>query len=172
MKKLKDFIYDQNDIIIALLVLVGAALIIIWRMNAIMEYPQQLFTAANNSTSQQGETGDTKQPDQNITADSQDGKDNNSQGKGQTDDGAGTNNQTVPLWSNGVLSKDVEVNVQGTNASDAVNCLVTAGLFEDYAEYEKTCKSAGLDHEKVSAGLFTFKKGYTKEDVAGEINWG
>ena len=42
MKSLKDFIYDKNDIIIALVILILAALLIVWRMDAIMEYPQTL----------------------------------------------------------------------------------------------------------------------------------
>ena len=33
MKKFKDFLYDKNDILIALLILIVAALIITWRMN-------------------------------------------------------------------------------------------------------------------------------------------
>ena len=43
MKKFKDFIYDKNDIIIAVLILVAAALIICWRVNVILEYPKQLL---------------------------------------------------------------------------------------------------------------------------------
>ena len=31
MKKFKDFLYDKNDILIALLILIVAALIITWR---------------------------------------------------------------------------------------------------------------------------------------------
>ena len=44
MKKFKDFLYDKNDILIALLILVAAALLIIWRMEAIMEYPKTLLS--------------------------------------------------------------------------------------------------------------------------------
>ena len=43
MKKFKDFIYDKNDIIIAVLILAVAALIIFWRLNVILEYPKQLL---------------------------------------------------------------------------------------------------------------------------------
>ncbi len=39
MKGLKDFIYDKNDILIALVILILAALLIIWRMDVIMAYP-------------------------------------------------------------------------------------------------------------------------------------
>ena len=42
MKGLKDFFYDKNDIIIALAILMIAALLIVWRMEVIMDYPETL----------------------------------------------------------------------------------------------------------------------------------
>ncbi|MBQ1958799.1 MAG: hypothetical protein II354_00095, partial [Firmicutes bacterium] len=75
-------------------------------------------------------------------------------------------------WDGGVLTEDVEVEVEGASASAAVKCLVNAGLFEDYAEYQKICEEEGMNHEKVSAGTFTFKKGTTKVQIAKKINWG
>lgn len=41
MEKLKDFFYNKNDVIIALLILACAAAIIYFRIRAIMAYPQQ-----------------------------------------------------------------------------------------------------------------------------------
>ena len=41
MEKLKDFFYNKNDVIIALLILACAAAIIYFRGRAIMAYPQQ-----------------------------------------------------------------------------------------------------------------------------------
>ena len=43
MKKFKDFLYDKNDILIAVLILVVAASIIAWRMDVILQYPKQLI---------------------------------------------------------------------------------------------------------------------------------
>ena len=42
MKRLKDFFYDKNDILIALAILVLAAALIIWRMEVIMAYPKTM----------------------------------------------------------------------------------------------------------------------------------
>ena len=42
MKKFQDFFYDKNDIIIALLILLFAGLLIMWRIDVIMDYPQTL----------------------------------------------------------------------------------------------------------------------------------
>jgi len=170
MEKLKDFIYDKNDILVALLVLVLAALLIWWRMDVIMEYPEKLFS-----------DGDT-QIDIDVSGDSQDGEGDLSGDESQTgSDGEGTPSDdgssdipAVPsdaLWQGGVLTRDVEVDVYGNSAMAAVQCLVDAGLFDDYEEYKTICDIAGMNHEKVSAGSLLFEKGITKEEVARKINW-
>jgi len=42
MKKIKDFIYDYNDVLIALLIVCAAGLIIFWRVNAVLDYSNYL----------------------------------------------------------------------------------------------------------------------------------
>ncbi len=42
MNKFKDFVYNKNDIIVALIILVIALAIIAFRIVAIMEYPKTL----------------------------------------------------------------------------------------------------------------------------------
>ena len=157
MEKIKDFIYDKNDILVALLVLVLAAFLICWRMDVIMEYPEKMFSG-----------GDT-QIDADVSGDAQDGEGD------QSGDGDGSGDvPAVPsgsLWEGGVLTRDVEVDVYGNSAMAAVQCLVDAGLFEDYNEYKNICDNSGLNHEKVSAGSLIFEKGITKEQVARKINW-
>ena len=65
MKKFKDFLYDKNDILIALLILVAAAFLILWRMEAIMAYPQTVFSSGDDSAMQweDGEDGDSQSGD-------------------------------------------------------------------------------------------------------------
>ena len=46
LKKIRDFIYDINDIFVAIIILLAAAGIIFWRSTAIMAYPDYL--AAKN----------------------------------------------------------------------------------------------------------------------------
>ena len=43
MEKFKNFIYDKNDIVIALVIIVLATFIITGRINAIMAYPQSML---------------------------------------------------------------------------------------------------------------------------------
>ena len=40
MKKLKDIIYDYNDVLVALLIVAVAAGVIYWRVNVVMAYPK------------------------------------------------------------------------------------------------------------------------------------
>ncbi len=166
MKKFKDFLYDKNDILIALLILVAAAFLILWRMEAIMAYPQTVFSSGDGSSVQleDGEEGDSQSGD----GENADG-DQNTEGSSQTGDG--DNQGTDTLFADGMLTRDVEVSVTGTSATAAVNCLVDAGLFEDYAEYQQICADTGLNHEKVSAGTMVFEEGSTKKDIARKINW-
>ena len=168
MEKIKDFIYDKNDILVALLVLVFAALLIFWRMDAIMAYPEKIFDAEQSGSDISGEiSGETE-----STGQPADGE-GTGEGEGSGEEGE-TEVPAVPsdsLWQGGILTRDVEVDVYGNSAMAAVQCLVDEGLFEDYNEYREICDSTGLNHEKVSAGSLLFEKGSTKEDVARKINW-
>lgn len=174
MKKLKDFIYDKNDIVIAILILAVAALIISWRLGIILEYPKQLLGTDNPVFDTPVSDDDVTQPDDSEGDDPQISEGDQPQGgEGETDEPQGNETEEdIPLWDGGVLTEDVEVEVEGASASAAVKCLVNAGLFEDYAEYQKICEEEGMNHEKVSAGTFTFKKGTTKVQIAKKINWG
>lgn len=49
--------------------------------------------------------------------------------------------------------------------------MVDAGIFKDYEEYQEICGKMNYDHEKMRAGVFTFKKGTTREDIIKEVNW-
>lgn len=166
MKKFKDFIYDKNDVIIAVLILAVAALVISWRLNVILEYPKQLL-GADEPAVENPVDKPVENPDGTDTpANDSDGSDSDK------NDNDSSNTQELPLWQGGVLTKDVEVEVSGNSAAAAIQCLIDKGLFEDYAEYQQICNDAGLDHEKVKAGTFTFKRGTTKTDIAKKMNWG
>lgn len=168
MEKIKDFIYDKNDILVALLVLVFAALLIWWRMDVIMAYPETVFS--------DGAAAEDPVQDENPAGQEGDGSgEEGNQGKDESQNGdEGGDEPAVPssgLWEGGVLTRDVEVDVYGNSAMAAVQCLVDAGLFDDYNEYKTICDLAGMNHEKVSAGSLVFTAGTTKEEVARKINW-
>lgn len=50
MEKFKDFIYDKNDIVIALVIVIIAGFIILGRVDAIMNYPETLMEQAQQTT--------------------------------------------------------------------------------------------------------------------------
>lgn len=49
MDKIKDFFYNKNDVIIALLILAIAAAVIYFRIRAIMAFPQQQIDNASSA---------------------------------------------------------------------------------------------------------------------------
>lgn len=167
MKKFKDFLYDKNDILIAVLILVVAASIIAWRMDVILQYPKQLI---HNDKQIETPTVDPSKGDNKDDA-NKDG-DAATGNNGGDDANSGTDTQgTTELWAAGALTRNVEVDVTGNTATAAIQCLVDAGLFKDYAEYKQICTQSGLDDEKVKGGTFTFEKGSTKADIAKKMNW-
>jgi hypothetical protein len=50
LEKFKDFIYDKNDIVIALVIVFIAGFIILGRVDAIMNYPETLMEQAQQTT--------------------------------------------------------------------------------------------------------------------------
>lgn len=133
MKKLKDFIYDKNDILIAVLILVVAAAIITWRMEIILNYPKTLVSSG--TTTEEPKNTDTSKSDadktdKNTKADESDAKD-----ASNTSSNTDNNSQqpaAASLWSaNGTLAQDVTVTVEGNTASAAIQCLIDKGLFEE-----------------------------------------
>ncbi len=153
MKGLKDFLYDKNDILIALIILIVAALLIVWRMDVIMEYPQTLA----EETGTQDTTEDMAVDDDTAASDSS--NDDTSQDEGDSA-------PTDTLWSGDTLSRDVTVTVQGGSATAAVQSLIDAGLFESYDQFAQACASAGCSPESIKATTFTFAAGSTQADIA------
>ena len=140
MKGLKDFIYDKNDILIALVILILAALLIIWRMDVIMAYPETLAEQTN--------TTDTTE-ESAVSGES--------------------GNSSSGLWSDGALTRDVTVTIEGGSATAAVQSLIDAGLFESYDEYTKVCEAAGYVPEEIKATTVTFEQGSTQTDIAKQV---
>lgn len=50
MDKIRDFFYNKNDIVVAILVLVIAGVLIYFRINAIMDYPSTVAAQHNRVT--------------------------------------------------------------------------------------------------------------------------
>ena len=128
-------------------------------------------TGDDQADDQTDDQADDQTDDQ--TGDDQTGDKTDDQADDKSDDKADEPEQTAsgPQWDGDKLAADYEVTLTGTTAYAAVQCMVEAGIFEDYAEYQKICQENGYDHEKMRAGVFTFKKGSTKLDMIKIVNW-
>lgn len=160
MKKLKDIFYDYNDVIIAFAILLIAGVLIFWRLDVILDYPDKLLNNDEPKVENPVVEDDDKDKDADKDKDSDKNKDEDKE-------------DTTPLWVDGKLSKDVKVKISSdaATATEAIQCLVDAGLFENYSDYKSVCTDMGINHESVSAGTFKFKAGSTKKDIADAVNW-
>ena len=151
LKKFQDFFYDKNDIIIALLILLFAGLIIMWRIDVIMDYPQ---TLAKETDTVQTTEENAVDPDQSADNDA------DSDAEGENAD---------QVWMAGELTHDITVSIAGGSATAAADGLVSAGLFDSYDDFAKVCKAAGRSPEDIKANTFTFEKGSTQTDIAKQV---
>ena len=168
MNKFKDFIYDKSDILIALGILLIAALIIGWRLAAIVEYPKEIIDDNNNATEYNEETPSDK-PEE-TPAD----KPENKPEEQPSDKPEETPATGSVYGSNGLLTRDVTVDwstASGASASAIIQCAVDQGLFEDYDDYANVCLNNGItDPEQIPVyGTSTFTAGMSKLQVAQQI---
>lgn len=183
MNKIKDFIYDKSDIVVAILILFIAAVIILWRFNVILDYPKTLIANQNivqtegqtgGESTEQGEEGTLTPEDVVPVEDEQTVQEEQTQqtAEAETQSQEQTQQPNVSLWVDGKLTATVTVEVKGASATAAVQCLIDKGLYKDYEEYKTYCNKLGLDDEKVAADTFKFKEGTTKDEITKRINWG
>lgn len=154
MNKFKDFFYEKNDIIIAIIILLIAAGLIFWRVDAIMRYPETLAKETHTVTTTEK---DAKTAEEKKAA--------KSDKEEKTAEKA-----TDSLWTKeGTLTKDVDVTIESGSLGEAVDALVKAGLFSSYDEFAQTCESVGTSPDKIKAQSYTFKKGASKGDIATKV---
>ena len=184
MNKLKDIFYDKSDILVAILIFAVAFGIIFWRLGAIMDYPKQLASGGSHIVTDVDIANQQQQAEleaqQNAEAQAQSQENTNeddpfAQAVTEGDDKGKDKDKTqesTSLWQDGKLTKTVNVEVSGNTALSAINCLVDAGLFKSYSEYESICKDLGYNPEQVYAGSFVFQEGSTKEIIVNKVNLG
>ncbi|MBO4725355.1 MAG: hypothetical protein J5622_02500 [Firmicutes bacterium] len=149
MNWLKNFFYDKNDILIALIILVLAAGVILWRVNVIMTYPEELVAAAHEAAANDGpittpyDRGDSDA----TTSDS---------AVGTTDSGiSGEGTDGPEVYA-------VYVN-PGENLTNLGNVLVGCGFFESADEFLTYVNAAGAA-SKIQMGNHFIPAGATKEE--------
>lgn len=153
MKRLKDFFYNFNDIVIVLGILAIAAFLILWRVDIIMRYPK---TVAAQTVQTSQKTEDSKSKDTSKDKDKKDNDKNNSE-KSTVDDGT--------IWKDGVLKNNMSVKVPSGTATDAVAGLVEAGLFKSYDDFAALSEQLGLDPTSIIPGTYKFDAGESQSDI-------
>lgn len=151
MRKLKDFFYNKNDIIIVLIILAVAAFIIYSRIGVIMDYPEKL--ADNNETViTQEESTPTLASDETETT------------------------QESTVKSTSTSKKDSEkdsktVSVKLTNSDTSVTVaekLANAGIVESATEFEGYITNMDKA-DSIKSGTFKIKKGSSYETILNTI---
>ncbi len=130
-KRIRDFIYDINDVFIALVIVLAAAGIIVWRATDIVNYPQYLANKASTPASQTEQSADPK-PANTIT-NTNAGQNEPDPNAGQTDPGQDINQggegtvepAVTPTVVNATIT--IESGFKG-GWGTVVNRLVSAGL--------------------------------------------
>lgn len=165
MKKLKDFFYDKNDIFLAVLILLVATLIIFWRLNSIMDYPQALAADAETQKTVEKAKENSKKAEEKKTKKENEAK---NQEDSKSNDSKSKDNQSG-IWNGSATSKDITVTIESGSLESAVNSLISAGLFDSYEEFTSICASQGIDPGSIKASTFTFPAGSSKADIAKKV---
>ena len=160
MKRLKDFFYNFNDIVIVLGILAIAAFLILWRVDIIMRYPKTVAaqTVQTSQKTEDSKSKDTSKDKKNEKSekDKKD-KDKNNSEKSTVDDGT--------IWKDGVLKNNMSVKVPSGTATDAVAGLVEAGLFKSYDDFAALSEQLGLDPTSIIPGTYKFDAGESQSDI-------
>ncbi len=137
MKGFKDSVHATNDILLAIVIIIVAAGLIIWRLHIIVTYPERM-TQQNPTTTEQREAAKSAK-DKNLPM--------------------------GPAFSKDKLTKDVTVTVTSDGGENGVKDLIDKGLFKDYAQYRAAVKDLKLDEDQINAGKYDFKAGTSAKNV-------
>jgi hypothetical protein len=184
MKKLKDIIYDYNDIFLAVIIIAIAAGIIFWRVADIMAYPD---TASGKGSG--GKTGSVdfsdvdlnQQPVDDMNTDPDDvttsgsgiasGGAGSQGGESSTGSGSGTGSGTGS-GSGSVSAKETKITIpSGSGSSKIAQIVYDAGLCSSAKEFADRCVELKKD-TKLQAGTFTIPAGSSIDDIINILTRG
>ncbi len=144
MNKIKDIIYNKNDILIILVILAVAGLLIWSRIDVIMDYPSKLIASNLPETAQEeqpaAETPETATP--GVTGE------------------PSTTPEAVVMYSVYIES--------GESLESIANKFVTVGLFESTKQFIQLANEMGITTQ-IKAGNFIMPSDSTPEEVMNII---
>ncbi len=178
MNKIKDFIYDKNDLLIALLIVMAATFIIMSRIDVIITYPSTLAAEIDNSGPVipiEPDDGSGEDP-----VDDEDPADNDPDGEEDPADNEGTSGDPQPPsdtddpepdnGSGGTSGQtpggsEVAINIPpGSNGSDIAQLLVNAGLIDRREVFYDAVSAAGAE-TRLQAGTFRIPANATPAEI-------
>ncbi len=159
MNKLKDILYDKNDLLVVVVILAIAALIIFNRVDAIMAYPQTMLAENEADKDEPVLSSDLtgNEDPQNPNTDENKPADAPSNGEG-----VDKNTDQTPADSSNVnYSVYIEA---GSTGLKIAQTLVDCGLIKDKAAFINAVTAASAEN-KLKAGNFIVPAGSTPAQI-------
>ena len=147
MNKLKDFIYDKSDIVIALLIISIAGLIVFSRIDAILSYPE---TFAANAKPPVVSAPAIHAGDKDATSSAAIEDDAND---GDANDGDGKDMEMLAIYIN-----------YGESLQSVADKFVSVELFSTAEEFLSVIEDAGVQ-TRIKTGNFIISPNATDEEV-------
>lgn len=167
MKKLKDLIYDYNDIFVAILIVILAGAIISWRISYIMAYPKYLAEQTAGEISDNIDVGD-------IDLSLNDIEDINDNPEDIVTDPSSDPDEDIPPAEteqntddegNFITAEDASFTVPtGVSGTKIAQLLYEANLVESTQQFNTAVAKKNAE-TKLMAGTFQIPAGSTVEDI-------
>ena len=148
----RDFLYNNNDILLAFIITVAAAMLIMWRLQIITDYPKSVAESAKALAEAQAQT---EQPTITPGAETE-----------TPDETAATaTNITASYDAEGKLEYDITVTLPTSSQEDALEMLFNSQLIVNEEEWKTIIEDEGLPSDTIIARQYTFTAGMTKVDI-------
>ena len=172
MNKLKDIIYDKNDMVIALIIVVLAGFLIYNRIDVIMDYPSVLAAEASSGNVQvTTDTGEGVDNDQ-TTADeepTQDKPTDPANHTGDTDNQGGGQDSVAGQTTGEPAKSQVSIYIEyGATGDQIAQILIDSGLIDSKGAFYDAVSAAGAD-TKLQAGSFIIPSDATPAEIIALI---
>ena len=161
--KIKDFIYDFNDILVALLILAVAAGVITWRVADIMAYPEYLAKQQDIVIAQKPEEPDVDMSGVDLTIDDTVIENINTDPEDANAEVIGT--ETPETETPAAATGETKITIpSGTPASKIADILYDSGLITSTSDFLSALTAQKAD-TKLKAGTFTIPAGSNMDEI-------
>lgn len=153
MNRLKDIIYDKNDILIALIIVLLAGLLIHNRIEVIMDYPSVLAAETSIEVSEEN-PAPIENENPPVT-----------EGSSETEEPAETENPVAEQTAGEPTVSQVSIYIEyGATGSQIAQILIDSGLIESSSQFYSAVEAAGAD-TKLQAGSFKIPSNATPAEI-------